>query len=114
MIFKQGVRLTSDLHPVTSFVIIAVDAVYQDVVGHEALCTSADDRRHGATSLHPHGSGWDFRIYIKNRPSLGKYDLTTLNTLVLRLRRYLGPMFDVVLESDHIHIEFDPPIPLVT
>lgn len=114
MIFKHGVRLTADIHPVTSFVIFVVDAVYKDVVGHEAMCTSADDRTHGPGSLHPHGAAWDFRTYVENLPYRGRYKDNVLNTLVDRLQLYLGPMFDVVLESDHIHIEFDPKLALVT
>lgn len=114
MIFKHGVRLTSDIHPVTPFVIITVDAVYRAEVGHEAMCTSADDRTHGRGSLHPHGAGWDFRIREGNNLAHPVHPQPVLLDITHRLQRYLGPMFDVVLESDHIHIEFDPPIPLVT
>lgn len=56
------------------------------------------------TSLHPSGLAFDMRIL----PKLGHND--TINKLLAdNLRTRLGPQYDVVLETDHIHCEFDPP-----
>lgn len=113
MIFKQGVRITADQHPVTAFAIIAIDAAWLEVTGHEAMCTSADDSTHGTGSLHPLGAAWDLRLWKNNDPAQGPYDRETLGRLVGALRRNLGSLFQIILEGNHIHIEFDPHVELV-
>lgn len=67
--------------------------------GMEAcVLTSARDGKHAPGSLHQVGQALDFRN--RNWPdSIGMAD---------SLRAKLGPDFDVVLEKDHLHIEFDP------
>jgi hypothetical protein len=58
--------------------------------------TSIRDKIHGDDSRHPQGDAIDF--YTDN---------VTLNLDILR--KILGiNNFDIVCESDHIHIEYDP------
>lgn len=52
-------------------------------------------------SLHPKGYAFDLRIW--DFPTLADQE-----ALVEEIALALGDEYDVVLESDHIHIEFDP------
>lgn len=51
-------------------------------------------------SLHPSGKAFDIRD--RNLPESLKKEFA------VSLREALGDEFDVVQESDHIHVEFDP------
>lgn len=65
------------------------------------VITSVLDGRHGGpSSLHHSGLAVDLRtrhLEKSDRPVVAK-----------DLARILGRQYDVVLEKDHIHIEFDP------
>ncbi len=63
----------------------------------ELVVTSTDDGNHGAGSLHYADQAFDVR-----KP--GKL----VGTVTRELKIALGKDFDVILEGDHIHIEFDP------
>lgn len=70
-------------------------------MGYNCVITSLLDSVHGAKSLHSSGFASDFRI-----KHISKAEDVYL--LVKNCRQCLGSDFDVVLESDHIHVEFDP------
>ena len=55
--------------------------------------TSVREATHGAGSLHPCGDAFDMR-----KPKA---------ISIHEIRNVLGKNFDVVEESDHIHVEFD-------
>lgn len=69
--------------------------------GHTLTITSITDGKHSTHSLHYVGLAFDCRVW--DFPSL-----TEKRELCGKLRGALGDEFDVVLESTHIHIEFDP------
>lgn len=67
---------------------------------YDCVITSASDGKHGPNSLHYSGQALDLRTrHIHGQG---------LQLVVDKLREALGSQFDVVLESDHIHLEFDP------
>lgn len=59
--------------------------------------TSCTDGAHKSGSLHYTGCAVDLRLPVLN-PTV----------IVDALRSRLGPEYDVVLEADHIHVEYDP------
>jgi len=63
--------------------------------------TSANDSQHGSGSLHFNGSALDYRT----RDFYPEIDKTAFTS---DIKDALGPEFDVVLESDHIHVEYQP------
>lgn len=67
---------------------------------YACVITSGSDGKHGPNSLHYSGQALDLRT--NNLPP------QAVQSIVDRLKEALGAQFDVVLESDHIHIEFDP------
>lgn len=65
--------------------------------------TSGSDGKHGPNSLHYQGKALDLRtrhLTVEQIPLIHR-----------ELKIALGTQFDVVLEGDHLHIEFDPKEP---
>lgn len=60
---------------------------------------SIDDKAHGARSLHQ----WSLAVDLDTDGDRSA-DLQRLHGF---LARYLPPEYDVVLEQDHVHVEFD-------
>lgn len=67
---------------------------------YDCWITSASDGKHGPDSLHYSGCGLDLRTRHLRAESV--------HLVYSELRAALGKQFDVVLEDDHIHVEFDP------
>jgi hypothetical protein len=83
--------------------LMVADGVYRD---HGALMTvtAVCDSAHSPGSLHYVGLAADLRI--RDIPP------ETVAKIRERLAAALGPDFDVLLEADHIHVEFQPKVPL--
>lgn len=62
--------------------------------------TSVCDGKHARASLHYKGLAFDMRI----RDMTGATKIDVFD----ELKRSLGEAYDVVLENDHIHCEYDP------
>jgi len=65
---------------------------YAWTAGEDIFITSVREGTHSAGSLHPLGYAWDMRKNI---------DAVMVDSI-------LGPDFDVVDETNHIHVEYDP------
>jgi len=61
--------------------------------------TSIDDKQHGATTLH----GWSLAVDLGVAGNV----VAQLEKLHGFLARYLPLEYDVILERDHVHVEFD-------
>ena len=70
--------------------------------GYEVTITSLLDGLHGTMSKHYSGKAVDLRTRDLPDGAAG--------VLCDRLRMSLGSQYDVVLEDDHIHVEFDPKV----
>lgn len=77
-----------------------VACTYYTQRGYHFFWTSGEDSQHKPGSLHPSGNAADLRIWHIPK--------TELQRFTLGLAMVLGSQYDVVLESDHIHIEYDP------
>lgn len=98
MELKPGVKL-ANLSPQIVLALTVADQLYRER-GISLVVTSVSDSKHGAGSLHYSGQAADLRtrtVPVKQRQALRD-----------AIARMLGAEFDVVLESDHIHIEYDP------
>lgn len=84
-----------DLVPEVKSKLEDIERIY-NMFNVELVITSGKDGKHGNNSLHYRGRAVDTRTYH------------VLDRLVNLLRAELGPDFEVVLEKDHIHIEYDP------
>lgn len=74
--------------------------IYHDKANVPCVITSGSDGKHGPNSLHYKGKALDFRTNNLRGPQV--------HPIYLALKEALGPQYDVVLEADHIHCEFDP------
>jgi len=95
MKIKEGAKI----HP--SIAIAIATQIVQPILrkhGQELIITSMLDGKHMANSLHYKGLAVDLRIW----------DLHHKDSCVSKMQTALGSEYDVVLESDHIHLEFDP------
>lgn len=64
----------------------------------ELVITSLTDGKHKENSLHHCGDAMDIRTWqMKDKAAFAS-----------ALREKLGAEYDVVIESDHLHIEYDP------
>ncbi|QQX80840.1 hypothetical protein JK628_02910 [Shewanella sp. KX20019] len=88
------------MRPELVFALMMADQVYSEY-GVEMVVTSINDARHSKTSLHYSGQAADLRIF--NLPDGKSHEV--LSKIKGKL---LNDAFDVVLESDHIHLEFQP------
>jgi len=71
-----------------------------------AAVTSGLDGEHGWDSLHPFGRAVDLRTWKNDAGE--QIDLPTKQKMARRLQTLLGTDYDVVVEGDHIHVEYDP------
>lgn len=96
---KIGVDLRG-IHPQISVAYCIASAIYREKASVPCVITSASDGKHGPNSLHYKGLALDLRT-SSMRPE-------QRSQVHIALQSALGPQFDVVLEDDHIHLEFDP------
>ena len=95
---KQGVKM-EPLQPQIILGLLAVSSVYKEH-GYDLVITSLSDGIHRPDSLHCRGCAVDLRTrHVAGRDIV---------RLVDAVRTALGSDFDVVLEADHLHIEYQP------
>jgi len=102
LVIKQGVRVTGIRPEIMLAVITANDACRE--AGVDCVITSVIEGKHDIGSLHYAGAAID----IRTRNMSAEQQHTVVNLLSLSL----GDDYDVVHESDHIHIEWQPKQPL--
>lgn len=97
---KPGVTFADTMPATTRRMIDAAEYVFgqYNIV---PVITSGNDGVHRDGSFHYTGDALDFRRWDADRAGV-------LPAVLTGLRYYLGDDYDVILESDHIHIEFDP------
>lgn len=95
---KKGVKING-LRPELSLALQIADGIYNNHKT-EMVITSVVDGVHSSNSLHYSGCAADLRI--RDLPS-GNASLVTKD-----MSEKLGSDFDVVLERDHIHVEYQP------
>ncbi len=100
MKLKSGVKPTG-LRPEILLAMIIADGVYQKH-GHDLVITSLLDGAHSVTSLHYAGCAADLRTIAANIPG------STIDAIAADIRKALSGDYDVIVEPDHIHLEFQP------
>ena len=98
MIFKDGVEING-VKPEIALCLIVVDNIYRNF-GFELVVTAVTDGTHSAGSLHYVGYAIDTRTR--------DFSAIQKATIADTIRVSLTSEFDVVEESDHFHIEFQP------
>ncbi len=98
MILKKSVSLKG-LQPQILVAVMVANEVYKKY-GKDLVITSVNDSKHGEGSLHYKGFAIDTRIFY--------FPKGVAKKVRDEIASRLGDEFDVVLEKDHIHIEYDP------
>lgn len=80
-------------------VIAAALANISQVESLELVITSGTDGKHMIGSKHYNGEALDLRI--------SNLTITQRDLVRTKLKQRLGVNYDIVLEKDHIHIEYD-------
>lgn len=96
--FKQGV-LVYGLAPEMLLALDIATKAFQ-AISKDCIVTSARGDRHSEKSRHYSGLAVDVRTRHLNE--------TQITEIMDLLKKALGPDYDVILESNHIHIEYDP------
>lgn len=95
---KPGVRVHG-LCPEIVLALIAAHAAYQQR-GADCVLTAGIDSTHKRGSLHYAGRAVDLRTNML-KPGEAQ-------AIAVELQDALGPDFDALLETDHLHLEWDP------
>jgi len=95
---KGGIKLLG-LKPEMIVGHMAVCLAYSEA-GHDVVITSGTEGKHSRNSRHYSGLAMDYR---SRHVSEG-----AMNDITSKVKKALEGQFDVVLESDHLHVEFDP------
>lgn len=98
LFIKPGVRITG-MRPEILLAVVAAERVYAQA-GFDCTITACVDGRHTTGSLHYAGAAIDVRT--RNVPA------DRLPKVAGQIRECLAGDFDVILESTHLHIEFQP------
>ena len=83
------------LHPKMKDRLTDIETIYTSF-HTELVITSGKDGVHSQHSLHYEGKAVDLRTW------------NILDSVIQALKTKLGPEYDVILEKDHIHVEWDP------
>ena len=102
LLLKPGVRVAG-LRSEILLAVVAAERVCAEM-GVDCVVTACVDGVHQAGSLHYCGLAADLRSR-DFRPG-------DLDKAIARIRQCLGTDYDVVLENDHVHVEFDQKQPL--
>ena len=101
---KEGVKLNGLSVQALLAVQVANSLWHHQWPDLDLVITSGTDSKHGRASKHYIGNAIDLRTHTLPGGSMGE--------AATRARQWLadalGSEYDVVLESDHIHIEWDP------
>ncbi len=98
MIIKQGVSIRG-VRPEIVLALVIVNDIYKRF-GQELVVTEITGGKHGVGSLHYVGQAADIRTSY--------FAQGEAKVVADEIRIALGKEFDVVLESTHIHLEFQP------
>ncbi len=99
LFLKAGVKVAG-MRPEILLAAVAAERVFEKA-GFECTITSCVDGQHMVGSLHSKGAAIDLRT--RHVPHA-----IELRQIVDRIKECLGAEYDVVVETDHLHIEYDP------
>lgn len=98
MRIKPGVRVAG-LRPEITLAASIIDSVYREF-NTELVITCGIEGKHMHRSLHFAGLAIDCRTF--------NVDADLHSSLLSSIQTALGDDYEVILEKDHIHVEFNP------
>ncbi len=107
---KQGVKVIGIRPEMALFMTLAESAFSS--YGLDCIVTSVVDSKHKAGSAHYTGRAVDLRIRHIPGYEIDGNQAALVNSIYNDLKLAAGENFDVVLEGNHIHCEYDPKDPV--
>lgn len=104
--FKRGVDVSGITKECIAGMCVAAKA-HISATGRIMVVTSVCDGKHMKGSKHYGGNAFDVRTWIDYNSGV-QMSPDTKHDIAVRLVKVLGKDWDVVIESTHIHIEYDP------
>lgn len=106
--FKDSVEVGQPTKELLSALVIT--AYIFHIAGYPFTVTSMQDGKHGANSLHyREGRCRAFDVRTRTEaPDYLQWSDDVKNQLKVLVKSALGADYDVVVESTHIHVEYDP------
>lgn len=104
--FKKGVSLKGVTEECITAMSVAAE-FYSLFLDMDAVITSVNDGRHMKGSKHYEGNAFDLRTWTTETSGVQMSELSKKN-IVDWMYDKLGIDYDIVVESDHIHVEYDP------
>lgn len=98
--FKDDTINPSSMTPQLLLAIMVADQVY-GTYDTDVVITSLNDANHSETSLHYAGNAVDIRTWTLP-------DDVSASMVADEIKDKLNKHYDVIFESDHIHIEYQP------
>lgn len=98
-------------HQALTVLLFAIDFVYRKEWGTELIVTSGSEfeTRHSRTSLHYSGNAADIRLLRKVVSTRHQFSITReVANMCCASLSIPHNFYDIVLEKDHIHIEYQP------
>ena len=95
---KEGANVR-DLHPKVWEIVYEASDLFAEF-DSDCIITSGLDSKHSQKSLHYLG----FAVDLRTR----NIDIAHAKYIVSKLRLLRDELYDIILEEDHIHIEYDP------
>ncbi len=105
---KFETNITICFNHIVKKILAAAEAAYREVLGpdFEPTVTGGLEGKHGARSYHYQNRALDFRTgHHWERPLISR---PQAEQVVATLISILGAGYDVLLEANHIHVEYDP------
>ena len=107
--FKGSAPVVLSPHPAILYAADVCDRVVRSIAGLQPIFTGGQEEGHSEKSLH-YGIPGDTRCRALDIRISG-FNPTQLKMIVGALQARLPALeFDVVLEPDHIHLEYDPKV----
>lgn len=111
MDIKKGASLEG-IKPEVKHAIEVIDKIYI-ANGADLTITSGTEGKpgdgvHKHDSLHYSGQAFDCRTWVFKNDQNGQTSMKKVNAVAKQIREALGRDYDVLVESDHIHVEYDP------
>lgn len=97
--FKDGVSVDGIKKEIIALIVI-LNTYFELRIGKELVVTSCTDGKHMKGSKHYSGYAIDIRTRHLNALEISK--------LVAWFKSHYEREYDMVVEKDHIHVEYDP------
>ena len=108
----KDITVQCSFHQALTVLLFAIDDAYRQKWTQDLVITSGSEfeTRHSRTSLHYLGNAADIRLLkLSERYQQEQYELTReVADMICDSLDIPNNFYDIVLERDHIHIEYQP------